>query len=200
VNALSLRYKGYCGKILRVNLTSKKTSEQRLSNELVRAYLGGNGIAARIIYDEVSPTTDAFSPENKLVFMTGPANGAHIPFASKFGAWSISPLTGHFHDSMSSGFLASEIKYAGYDGFIFEGHSEKPVYIWVDDDVVQFKDASHLWGKGTHESQEMIREDLRDPGISTCSIGPAGEKLVRYASILVGTRALGRSLGGVMGS
>jgi aldehyde:ferredoxin oxidoreductase len=198
---MPLLYKGYCGKILRVNLTTKKTSEQRLTNELVRKYLGGNGIAARIIYDEVKPMTDAFSPDNKLVYMTGPLNGTRTPFAAKFGAWSISPLTGHFHDSTVSGPMASEIKYAGYDGFVFEGRSEKPVYIWIDDDTVQIRDASHLWGKTSYETQEMIREEIKDPEIKIACIGPAGEKLVRYGCVIVEARCLGRGgLGAVMGS
>jgi aldehyde:ferredoxin oxidoreductase len=199
---MTLMYKGYCGKILRVDLTTKKISEQRLTGELVRKYLGGNGIAARIIYEEIKPDTDPLSPDNKLIFMTGPANGTRVPFASKFGAWSLSPLTNHFHDSLVSALMAAEIKYAGYDGFVFEGRSEKPVYVWVDDNVVKIRDADHLWGRKCSETHEMIREELGDSEIRVACIGPSGEKLVRYANIGVDvSRRLGRGgLGAVMGS
>jgi aldehyde:ferredoxin oxidoreductase len=193
--------KGYCGKILRVDLTTKKISEQRLTGDLVRKYLGGNGIAARIIYDEIKPGTDPMSPDNKLVFMTGPLNGTRVPFASKFGVWSLSPLTNNFHDSLVSAAMAAETKYAGYDGFVFEGRSEKPVYVWIDDNVAKICDAGHLWGKKSSDTHNMILEDLGDSEIQVACIGPSGEKKVRYANIGVGvSRRLGRGgLGAVMG-
>jgi aldehyde:ferredoxin oxidoreductase len=195
------KYKGYTGQLLRVDLTRKKAFEQKLSSEFARMYLGGNGFAARIIYDEVSPDVEPLSPENNLVFMTGPANGTQVPFAAKFGAWSVSPLTGNFHDSMVSSPMASEIKYAGFDGLVFEGRAEKPIFLWIDDNIVEFRDASDLWGMTTTETQEAIREEVRDPEVNVACIGPAGERLVRYAAILVGNRCMGRGgLGAVMGS
>ncbi len=193
--------KGYCGKILRLDLTTKKISEQRLTSDVVRKYLGGNGIAARIIYDEIRPSTDPMSPDNKLVFMTGPLNGTRVPFASKFGVWSLSPLTNNFHDSLVSAAMAAETKYAGYDGFVFEGRSEKPVYVWIDDNVAKICNADYLWGKKSSETHKMILEDLGDNEIQVACIGPSGEKMVRYANIGVGvSRRFGRGgLGAVMG-
>lgn len=164
--------------------------------------MGGNGIAAKIIYDEVKPNIDPLSPDNKLVFMTGPVNGTRVPFASKFGAWFLSPLTNHFHDSLVSGPMSAEIKFAGYDGFVFEGRSDKPVYLWVDDADVQIKDASNLWGKIISETQETIREEIGDHQVPTVCIGPGGENLVKYASAAQDIhRELGRGgVGAVMGS
>lgn len=199
---MTLKYKGYCGQILRINLTTKKVSKQLLTDEHVRKYLGGNGIAARIMYDEIKADTDPFDAENKLIFMTGPINGTRVPFAAKFGAWTKSPLTGLFHDSQVSGLMSAELKYAGYDGIVFEGSSEKPVYAWIDDDSIQIKDAVHLWGLKTTDTCSAILQELGDSEIQVACIGPGGEKLVRYACINVGDhRVLGRGgLGAVMGS
>jgi len=115
------KYKGYTGKLLRVNLTSGKVKVEPMKEEWAEKYLGGAGIAARILYDEIKPGIDAFSPENKTLILTGPVNGTMIPTASRVGAYCKSPLTGSFFHGTAGGHFGAELKYAGYDGIIIEG-------------------------------------------------------------------------------
>ena len=197
----TLKYKGYVGKILRVNLTNGTTSEFPITNELAENYIGGAGMAARILYDELEPGIDPLSPENKAILLTGPVEGTMIPTASRVGLYSKSPLTNSFFHSSAGGHFGPELKYAGYDGIIFEGASKKPVYLFIDDGRVELRDASHLWGMDTTKVQEELFEELGSDEIQIAAIGPAGEKLVRFACVICGSRALGRGgLGAVLGS
>ena len=197
----TLKYKGYVGKILRVNLTDGTTSEFPITNELAENYIGGAGMAARILYDELEPGIDPLSPENKAILLTGPVEGTMIPTASRVGLYSKSPLTNSFFHSSAGGHFGPELKYAGYDGIIFEGASKKPVYLFIDDGRVELRDASHLWGMDTTKVQEELFEELGSDEIQIAAIGPAGEKLVRFACVICGCRALGRGgLGAVLGS
>ncbi len=197
----TLTYKGYIGRLLRVDLTQGTWSDFPLTDSLTLNYIGGAGLAARLLYDELAPGTDPLSPENKAVFLTGPVNGTSIPAASRIGLYAKSPLTGSFFHSSAGGHFGAELKYAGYDGVIFEGKASSPVYLLIDDGYVELRDATHLWGKDTHATQEALHEELGSEEVHIAAIGPAGENLVRFACVICGCRALGRGgLGAVLGS
>jgi aldehyde:ferredoxin oxidoreductase len=195
------RYKGYTGKLLRVNLTSGKIKEEPLKEEWAEKYLGGAGIASRILYDELQPGIDPLGPKNKTLIMTGPVNGTIIPTASRVGAYCKSPLTGSFFHGTAGGHIGAELKYAGWDGIIIEGRASVPVYLWIDDDLVEIREASHLWGMNSYEVQEKLKEELGLDEVHVASIGPAGELLNRFACITFGARVTGRGgTGAVWGS
>lgn len=192
---------GYAGKILRVNLTTSNISEETITEDFYRKYLGGNGFGARLLYTELKPKTDPLSNENILIFATGPLNGTLVPMVSKFCAVSKSPLTGTFMDGFCSGRFGCELKYAGYDVLVIKGTANKPTYLFIDDDSIQLRDASRLWGKDTFTTQTMIKKELKDESIPVACIGPAGENLVKYACIITEQRAVGSGgLGAIMGS
>ena len=195
------KLKGYCGALLRINLTSGKVAVEPLKEEWAEKYLGGAGLASRILYDELKPGIDAFSPENKTLIMSGPVNGTMIPTASRVGAYCKSPLTGSFFHGTAGGHFGAELKYAGYDGVIIEGRASSPVYIFIDDDQVELRDATHLWGMNSYDTQEKLKEELGLDEIHSASIGPAGEMLNRFACITFGCRVTGRGgTGAVWGS
>jgi len=193
---------GYAGKILRVNLSKKKVAEEELKPELLRLYLGGTGYAARILWDELERGVDPLSPENKLIACTGPLTGTLAPCSGSIEFAFKSPLTGIFGQTRAGGGFGPRLKYAGYDFIVIEGASDKPVYLSVIDGSAEIRDASHLWGKTVHEATHMLIEEVGDPQASVACIGPGGERLIRYASIMVDyDRAAGRCGGGaVMGS
>ncbi len=191
----------YAGEILRIDLTEQSSRVQSLSNEMIEEYLGGNGFAVRLLYDEVEQGTDPFSPENKLIFATGPLTGI-VPMAGKICAVSKSPLTNVFADSYSGGWFGPMLKFAGFDVLVVEGRAHHPMYVNIDDDQVTFRDARSLWGIDTYDAEDVIRDELGARNVSVATIGPAGENLVRYAVI---TNEYGRQfgrcgLGAVMGS
>jgi aldehyde:ferredoxin oxidoreductase len=188
--------------ILRVDLTRKKVVKQSLPDELARNYLGGRGANAKILWDELKAGVDPLSPDNILVFGIGPANGTLAPASGRYNVSAKSPLTGFFGDANSGGHWAAELKYAGYGNLVFYGRADKPVYLWIDDDDVELRDATRLWGKDTWETEDTITEELGDPEIKVACIGPAGENLVRCACVInEKTRAAGRTgMGAVMGS
>ena len=201
MNRNDFKYKGYAGKLLRVNLADGTWMDEHLTNELAELYIGGAGMAARILYDELKPGIDPFSPENKVIFLTGPVVGTMIPTASRIGLYAKSPLTNSFFHSSAGGHFAPELKFAGYDGIIFEGKAAKPVYLFIDDGYVELRDAAHLWGMDTNRVQLELFEELGSDAVQIAAIGPAGEKLVRFACVMCGCRALGRGgLGAVLGS
>ncbi|MEM3060933.1 MAG: aldehyde ferredoxin oxidoreductase family protein, partial [Candidatus Bathyarchaeia archaeon] len=194
---------GYMGKILRINLTGKKIKTQRLPSSFVKEYVGGKGFGTRLLYDELDKGVNPLSPENKLIFATGPATGTIVPTSAKVGLFFKSPLTGIYAESYSSGQIAPRIKWAGYDCIIIEGRSKNPVYIFIDEDYVKIEDAEHLWGKDTYYTEDAIRKDFgNDPNLRVASIGKAGENLVKIACIENDYwRCFGRCGGGaVMGS
>ena len=201
MNRNDFKYKGYAGKLLRVNLGDGTWRDEHLTNDLAELYIGGAGMAARILYDELQPGIDPFSPENKVIFLTGPVEGTMIPTASRIGLYAKSPLTNSFFHSSAGGHFAPELKFAGYDGIIFEGRAAQPVYLFIDDGYVELRDATHLWGMDTNRVQLELFEELGSDAIQIAAIGPAGEKLVRFACVICGCRALGRGgLGAVLGS
>jgi len=197
----SFKYGGYIGQVLRVNLSNGKIRKEPLREDRARDFVGGVGLAARILYEELAPKIDPLGPENKLVFMTGPLNGTMIPAASRAAVCAKSPYTGSFFHSIFGGFFGPELKFAGYDGVIIEGKAKRPAYLWIDDDKVEIRDASHLWGKDPFKTQEILRKEVGDEEVHIATIGLAGEEKAPYAIILLDIRAAGRGgMGAVMGS
>jgi aldehyde:ferredoxin oxidoreductase len=194
---------GFMSRILRVNLTDSKIFDEPLKESMARKYIGSYGIGARILYDEVEPNTDPFNENNRLIFCTGPVTGTIAPTAGRFSVVFKSPMTGFYGDANSGGYWGPELKFAGYDFIIFQGRSDKPVYVFIHDGEAEIKDASYLWGSDARATDEMIRKDLGDARIKVASIGQAGENLVRFAAIQTDNadRSAARCGGGaVMGS
>ncbi len=193
---------GWMGKILRVNLTDEETRVERLPESLARNYIGGNGFVARILWDELKEGIDALSPENKLIFATGPLNGTLWPSSGRLKVAAKSPLSNGWGESNAGGHLAPEIKYAGFDMVILEGKADKPVYIYIHDGKAEIRDAKHLWGKDTWNTHDELKGELENEEIHTATIGQAGENLVRFAAIMVDKYAAAArvGLGAVMGS
>lgn len=203
---------GYMGKVLEIDLTSQKVWTSDLDMKVAEKFIGGRGLGAKYLWDRIkNPGLDPLSPENPLMFWTGPLTGTPIPGPSRVTVCTKSanttPASSQYPNastvawSCMGGMLAPEIKFAGYDGIIITGKSDRPVYIVINDDKVEFKDASHLWGKMTNETDLLLRKEL-GPLFRTAYIGPAGENLVKYAGILSeSSRAAARSgVGCVMGS
>ena len=193
---------GYIGQILRVDLSRKKRHVEPLPKNLVRNYLGGLGFAARILFDELKPKIDPLGSENKLIVATGPVTGTVWPTSGRFAVVAKSPLTDVWGEAHCGGFFGPMLKYAGYDMLIIQGRSEKPVYLWVDDDSVEIKPAKDIWGHNTAETINMVREIHDDSQIEVLSIGKAGENLVKFACIINNYYDVaGRTgLGAVMGA
>ncbi len=193
---------GYAGKALRVNLSRGKVIEEELKPDLLKLYLGGTGYAARVLWNELEKGIDPLSPENLLIACTGPLTGTLTPSSGSVEFCFKSPLTGIFGQSRAGGKFGPKLKYAGYDFLIIEGAAEKPVYLNIYDGDVEIRDASHLWGKTVHEASRILLDEVGNPDASIACIGPGGERLIRFASIMVDfDRAAGRCGGGaVMGS
>jgi aldehyde:ferredoxin oxidoreductase len=193
---------GYMGKFLRVDLSLGKTVDEKLPRGLAQRYIGGAGIGIRLLYDEVKPHLDPLGPENELIIFTGPYQGTIAPTSGRFHITTKSPLTGLVGDANSGGHFGAYLKYAGYDGIVVRGRSPKPVYLSIDDGKPELQDASHLWGKNTLETETMLKEEIGDDTIKICSIGPAGESLVRISCIMndLDRTAARAGNGAVMGS
>ncbi len=197
-----LPYKGYAGQYLRVDLTRGTITKLPLPIEWVENHLGGNGMGIRILWDEVPPEVDALSPENKLIVATGTLCGTSMPNTGRLEFIAKSPLTGIYGDSNAGGHFGPELKFAGYDLIIFEGKAPEPVILWIKNDEVELRPAGDLWGKGIFETENRLKIEARDPELKVAAIGPAGENLVRFASIQVTYRrsAARSGMGAVMGS
>ncbi|MBS7647459.1 aldehyde ferredoxin oxidoreductase family protein [Candidatus Bathyarchaeota archaeon] len=192
---------GYAGKILCVDLSTREVYTKNLDADYVYPVIGGAGLGIKILYDEVDPKEDPLSPKNKLIFSVGPLVGSGTPCTSRMAVVAKSPLTGTVGMSLSGGYFPAELKFAGYDAVVISGKADTPVYIWIEDDKVTISDASGLWGLTTTDTQIVLKEKLNRPDAKIACIGPAGEKLVRYACIINERRAAGRKgLGAVMGS
>ncbi|MCH2171418.1 aldehyde ferredoxin oxidoreductase family protein [Myxococcota bacterium] len=193
---------GFTGTILRVDLTRGSVEKEAIREDWAREFVGGRGIAVRYLHEEVDPQVDPLSPDNKLIFATGPLTGTNASCGARYMVITKGPLTGAVTTSNSGGRFAPELKFAGYDMILFEGRSERPVYLWIQDEIAELRDASHLWGKGVFETEDTIRRESGLPDCAVSAIGPAGENLVRYAAIVNEKyRAAGRSgVGAVMGS
>ncbi|MFQ6081453.1 MAG: aldehyde ferredoxin oxidoreductase family protein [Candidatus Bathyarchaeia archaeon] len=191
---------GWIGEILRVNLSDGKIVTQKLDENVAKNFLGGRGLGVKVLYDELKPKTDPLSPENKIIFATGPVTGTRAPTSGRYCVVSKSPLTGTIFDSHSGGYWGPELKFAGYDAVIIEGRAEAPVYIWISNKTVEIRDASEAWGLDTHKTTEKLIKETDSKAKVAC-IGPAGERQVLLAAIINDRhRAAGRGgLGAVMG-
>jgi aldehyde:ferredoxin oxidoreductase len=195
-------YKGYAGRWLQVDLTAGKIQTHEYDTSVAERYLGGNGFGTRLLWDRVGPEVDPLDEGNLLVFSTGPLCGTLVPNGSRMEVISKSPLTGLYGDANAGGFLGPELKFSGLDAVVIVGRAPEPVYLAILDGRAEIRDASELWGHTTSETEAAIREAWHDPGVKTATIGPAGENLVRFASIQVTSeRSAGRAgMGAVMGS
>ncbi len=193
---------GFWGKLLRVNLSNSTIVEEEIPEEKMKMYLGARGLGSKYLVDEVDPNVDPLSPENKLIFAPGPLSGTTAPTGGRYDVITKGPLTGTIAASNSGGFFGAELKFAGYDMVIIEGKAEKPVYLSIKDNEVKIEDASDLWGKDVHETTDLLLEKFGDKRAKVACIGPAGEKLVKFAAIMNDKdRAAGRTgVGAVMGS
>jgi aldehyde:ferredoxin oxidoreductase len=192
----------WAGKILRVNLTEGTVKSEPLNMEWARAYIGSRGLGSKYLINEVDPKVDPLSPENKIIWATGPLTGTMASTGGRYTVITKGPLTGAIACSNSGGYWGAEFKMAGWDMVIFEGRSEKPVYLFINDDEVELRDASHLWGQSVWKTEEILKSSLQDPLVRVSSIGKAGENGVLYAAVVNDLhRAAGRSgVGAVMGS
>ena len=192
--------KGFNGKLLKIDLSSGKISNQSINEDISKNFLGGAGYACRYLYDLLDKDTDPLSPDNILMFMTGIFCGSNLATSGRFVVCAKSPYTGIWGESNCGGFFGPELRKAGFDGIIITGDSDKPVYIEISDNEIEIKDASNLWGKGTLETSKILKEQLGNLTRVVC-IGPAGENLIKFATIASEEKSAGRTgMGAVMGS
>ena len=192
----------WTGKILRIDLSAGTCTSEPLNMQWANDYMGQRGLATKYLVEETDPTVDPFSPDNKMIFATGPLTGTIAPTSGRWSVVCKGPLTGAIACSNSGGFFGAELKNAGWDMVIFEGKSASPVYLDMTNDQAELKDASDLWGKSVWETETALRERRGDPDVRVASIGLAGESGVLYAAVVNDMdRAAGRSgVGAVMGS
>ncbi|HSW58697.1 MAG TPA: aldehyde ferredoxin oxidoreductase N-terminal domain-containing protein, partial [Dehalococcoidales bacterium] len=192
---------GYMGKILRVDLTTREIREEMLEEKTLRQFLGGYGLGSRLLYNEQKPGVDALGPDNILGFISHPLSGTQAIAGCRFTVVAKSPLTGTWGDANCGGSFAAFLKYSGYDGVMFKGISDRPVYLVINNGRAQLNDAGHLWGKDTYDTDDILKAELGQDTAVAC-IGQAGEKLSLVSCIMHNKgSAAGRSgLGAVMGS
>ena len=200
---MSTTVPGYAGKILRVDLTAGQITSESVDEAVLRTYLGGSGLGARFLYDEVPNGTEWSDPQNRISIATGPLAGTRIPGSGTFSVVTRGAITGGATTTQANGFLGAYMRFSGFDGVIISGKSDKLVYLYIHDGIGELKDASHLAGRDTTETETILKKELqKDHNVSVFSIGPAGENLVRYAC-LVGDRghvAAHNGNGAVLGS
>jgi aldehyde:ferredoxin oxidoreductase len=192
----------WAGKILRVNLTAGTVTAEPLNMAWARDYLGSRGLASKYLVEEIDPKVDPLSPENKIIWSTGPLTGTMASTGGRYTVVTKGPLTGAIACSNSGGYWGAELKMAGWDMVIFEGKSPKPVYLLVQDDVAELRDAGEIWGQSVWETEARLKKQHQDPQLRISSIGLAGENQVLFAAVVNDLhRAAGRSgVGAVMGS
>ena len=192
----------FTGKILRVNLSKEKFSFETLEETFYRRYFGGRGLISYTLLNELKPKTDPLGSENKLIFACGPVTGAPFSGSGRNSVGAKSPLTGAYGEAEAGGYWGAELKRAGLDAIIVEGKASSPMYLWINDQNVEFRDASNIWGTEIKKTQETIRQQLDDKTVKVAQIGPGGENQVRYACVINDmNHAAGRGgMGAVMGS
>ena len=192
----------WAGKILRVNLSQGTVQTEPLNMQWAREYLGSRGLGSKYLISEIDPKVDPLSPENKIIWATGPLTGTMASTGGRYTVITKGPLTGAIACSNSGGYWGAELKMAGWDMVIFEGKSPKPVYLCIQNDVAELRDAADLWGQSVWHTEEAIKKSLQDPLVRVSCIGKAGENHVLYAAVVNDMhRAAGRSgVGAVMGS
>lgn len=193
---------GFYGKLLRINLTDKTVKEEIIPDDALQKYLGGKGLGAYLLLQYLPARVDSLSPENKLLFTTGPATDTSLPAAGRHGVFAKAPQTDFFGESFAGGHTAPAIKRTGYDAIMFEGAAEEPTYLHISDQEVRFGCASDLWGGDSYPTEKALLQKVNVKGAQAVVIGPAGENLVKYACIKNNIwRSAGRTgLGAVMGS
>jgi aldehyde:ferredoxin oxidoreductase len=192
---------GWHGVGIKVDLSRDKISVEDLDETILKSYIGGRGLGAKILYDELKPNINPLDADNKLIFATGPLTGSGAPMTGRYCVVSKSPLTDTIFDSHSGGAFGVELKYTGYDTLIIEGKAHQPVYIQIKNEDIQILDAKSIWSLNTHQTtEELLKNDMKNAKVAC--IGPAGENLVKMACIINDKdRAIGRGgLGAVMGS
>ena len=192
----------WAGKILRVNLTAGTVKSEPLNMQWAREYIGSRGLGSKYLISEIDPKVDPLSADNKIIWATGPLTGTMASTGGRYTVITKGPLTGAIACSNSGGYSGAELKMAGWDMIIFEGKSAKPVYLYINDDVAELRDAGHLWGQSVWKTEEALKKEHQDPLLRISSIGKAGENQVLYAAVVNDLhRAAGRSgVGAVMGS
>ncbi|MFX0107752.1 MAG: aldehyde ferredoxin oxidoreductase family protein [Candidatus Hodarchaeota archaeon] len=190
---------GFMGQILVVDLTEKTTSLLPIDEEIVSKFIGGSGYASKLLYDFMDTSVDPFDPDNMLLFMTGPLTGTIAPSTGRLVVCGKSPLTGIWGEAHVGGHFGANLKFSGFDGILVKGKSDEPTIIHINEGTAEIDSASDLWGMKTGEVQEVLSSKLGRVRIAC--IGPAGENLVRFASIMTDERAAARcGMGAVMGS
>ncbi|USS40947.1 aldehyde ferredoxin oxidoreductase family protein [Thermococcus aggregans] len=179
-----MRKKPLFGRFLEIDLSKEKTSEMEVEPEIIRKFIGGKGIGAYFLYTFLKPKTNPLSPDNLLMFLNGPLTGTPFPSSGRTTVVTKSPLTGLYLDCHAGGYFGPELRKAGWDGIIVKGKSKDPIYLWIIDDEVEFRDASKIWGSSISETVEKIRAET-DKKAHIASIGPAGENLVKFAAIMI---------------
>jgi aldehyde:ferredoxin oxidoreductase len=189
-------------RVLDVELTSRETKVERVQTGDLLTFLGGRGIAAKLLYERLAPGIDPLGADNVLVLSTGSLTGTNAPSAGRSCVTCKGPATGLYLKVSAGGHLGAELKYAGYDYLVIRGQAEHPVYLWIDDGEVTIRDARHLWGCGTREADHLIKQELGDEDIQTAIIGPGGENRVLFACIIFSlfNSASRGGVGAVMGS
>ncbi len=193
---------GNWGKVLKVDLTAGTVEDVEIEEKLYRDFLGGSGLAAKWFFDNEGWKVEPLSPDNPLMVMNGPLSGTSLPGVSRLEICARSPLTGIWGEASMGGHFSPQLKRTGYDGIIFTGASDKPVYLYLSDEKAEIRDASHLWGKDTYETEELLKEEVGDKRAQVISIGPAGENTVKFACVMNdrGSTAGRCGMGAVMGS
>lgn len=193
---------GYWGKVLRVDLTLNKVSDERVPEKTWKQVLGGGGYGAKVLYEEVSENTGPFDPDNRIIFGLGPFQATKQTGAAKFIAVTKSPLTGIFGETAAGAAWGIEVKKAGYDAIIVQGKSETPVFLWIDDGKAEIKDATSYWGMDSYDASDAILGSLENEKAKIVTIGQAGENLVAFACIVADKHSFGGrcGIGAVMGS
>ncbi len=200
----SNKVSAYEGKILRVDLSSKRVTEEVLSPEVMEKYVGGTGIGARILYDEVAPGVEWANPENRLIFATGPLAGTKMAGSGTFSVVTKGCLTNGGTATQANGFFGAYLRFNGLVGIVFQGASDHWVYLYIHDGKAELKDARYLVGKDTWQTEDAIKQELgfAEKAMSVFGIGPAGENLVKFAGIIgdKGHAAPHNGTGAVMGA
>ena len=194
--------KGYHGRFLKVDLNRLTTGDMPLAEDLLKKFIGGATLAAKLLYEHVRKGMDPLAPESPLIFATGPFTGTSIPMVSRYAVCGVSPLTGYWGEATSGGAFPFRLKQSGYDGVFITGKADKPVYLYLDHGTAEIRDAADLWGMDIYETQQMLKTAIGKPSLGMACIGPAGERIARTAGIMNDAgRAAGRcGLGALMGS
>jgi len=192
---------GFYGRLLHIDLTAQAYDWRDIEEARLQAFLGGIGLGTSLLYDFTPPDVEPFSPTNPLIFTSAPLVGTGLTTTAKYAVVTKSPLTGFIADSLSSSFFALELKRTGLDAIVVTGRAAQPIYLWITDNTVEFRDARHVWGKSPQETEAAIRNTLQDSEIRIAAIGQAGENRVRFATLSNEGRHAGRGgIGAVFGS